>query len=724
MAWLEPYGVAAFTRTDAALAAGGERAAGGIGWSALGRGPWGGHALAVGTSVAAAPDRLQVGGSFRRSTRGEAHAWSADLGIWCHPAREWRTGFAARSLWRGGRPSLSPEPEWEAAVVWAPEPLALGVSIVRDAVGPIENRLGARLAMGPLETLLAYSDRVGDESRLIFGLSLRALGWRFGAARETGRTLPDSKGGFLERVPARRESAGVEAAGRKSAARAPAHLGRDRRMTLSWGVTIGQTAGPAAGWGLRGGGIASARGPRGGGLELLAAASRDPGERAGLDESRLTLRLFAARRAEVLLGSFDLRAGRGLVLSAASAGSEGSDDLVAAVPAGDWRRSPVPSLVGGAARWGERTRLHLAWGRAARDARPVGSALWPSGGRLHRTPLELERRGRLEEELWSAAAERRVTSRTRVAVGGATARYRAAGGSSSAPRLVPGGATAGRRSWAYLALTSESRRGRQSVEVACDGAGRLAAALWLRGATAAEKPRGRLELLAERHPAGFAGAAAWPSLGRLTRLAARAELSPLAAPWTLALTRGFEERWLPPTATLPARHEWVEEGRLSLRRSWGSGSAGLEAGHRDTRRDAAPSSAASGFWLPSARTWLDAEWSFHATSTLRLWLSPRWSRSSSGWREQWALGVAGRGAVAWEIESFVRPGGAVDGEPESFEGNPLGGYRLLTSTSPTRFRLRAARGRVDGEVRWTQSAGRPRPEVWLTVQSSGRPRMR
>lgn len=708
-AWLEPFQVPEFSRTDVAVAARLGPVGAGFGWSALGHGELGASATSVGVGAGLVPGRLVLGSSLRRAARSDASGWSADLGAWARPAREWRAGFAARGVWRGGTGALAPEAEWEAAVAWSPEPLAFGFSILRDAVGPIENRLGARLAMGPLETHLAYADRVGDEARVALGFSLTALGLRLGGAQESGRELPDSKGGFLE----------------TTSSRARPHAPAKRSARYEWGLTAGHAGGTASA-----GGTAPALGARMGGsvalrrqdawiVELSAAASRDPGELAMVDERRAALRIVSPGKGELLLGSFDLRAGRGLVLAGVGGRATGvPSHAFLAESAGDWRRSPVPALAGAALRLEplRGLRVHGAAGRTARDARPAGGALWPSGGRLHRTDLERARRGLLGESLWTVAVESDVSRASRLLLGAVGARH-----GEGAPRLAPGGEPLASGLWAFLAHDARSRTWQYSGEIARDHGGRWAASLHLRAATAARHPRARLEILAERIPPGFAAATGWPAPVRFRQLAARVELLPLGPAWSLVAGRRVDERWLAPTTTLPGRREWWREERLALQRTHAGHTATLEAGRSQARRATTGPSDPEGLWHPTRRRWLDAEWIWQPGPATRLRVAPAWSESTSGWRERWTLGVSRSGAWSWDLEAAVRPGTLVAEDWTLVEGDPLGGYRLAASTSPTRLRLRVRRGFMESELRWTEVSGRPRPEIWLTLSGAHRP---
>jgi hypothetical protein len=705
-AWLEPFEVPEFARADAAAAARAGRLGVGIGWSTLGRGDWGASAATAGAAVDLLPARLILGTSLRRSTRSATSAWSADLGVWSRPAREWRAGIAARGAWRGDASGIAAEPEWEAALAWSPEPLAFGLSILRDAVGPVENRLGARLAMGPIETHLAYADRAGDESRVALGISLKALGFRLGGAQESGRELPDTKGGYLE-LPA--------AAG-------PPRSPRRTRAQLDWGVTAGQIGGLERGFGARAGARLRLARSETWSVAVSAAASRDPGEPSGLDEGRAALWFAVPRLGELLIGSFDLGAGRGLVLAGAAGRPSGlAARPFRAEPASDWRRTPVPALAGvaGTVALGSAARLHLALGQTSRDARPIGDALWPSGGRLHRSDLERGRRGLLVESLRAVALERGWGDGTRLLLGTAAAEH-----GPHAPRLAPGGRTRSSGLWTFATFESRSRTFVHSSEVARDDADRWAGSLHLRAAAGGRTPRARLELVAESLPPGFASATAWPAVARFRHVALRAEALPLGPAWSLVGGRRLEERWLAPTVTLPARREWWEEEKLALRRRRASATATLEVGRTESRRAATGASDPGGLWRPSRRSWLDAEWVWRPEPATRLWVAPSWSRGASGWRERWSFGVARRGAWSWEIEASVRPGTLVEDDWTLVEGDPLGGYRLVGSTSPTRLRAALRRGMVESEVRWSESSGRPRPEFWLTLQGAGRSEVR
>ena len=698
--WLEPYGVREFTRWDLAASAG--LGAGGVGlaWSQLGREAWGARRLSLGVASRLVADHLSLGGSVHRATRAETQAWSADLGLCAQPARELQIGLTARSVWRGGERTTAPESEWAASLVWRPEPLALGYSMLRDAVGPIENRWSARVSMGPVDTHLAYADRVGEEWRVALALSLRLFATRLAVGQESGRRLPESRGGTLElELPASRPTT------------APA------RGALHWGLDAGVVGRGERGLGLRGGVEWSRQTRDGSGFVLAASGSRDPGEPSGLDEGRAYARIAKARLGEWHAGALDLHLGRGLVVSRNGGHAAAGPGVLAAVENGaGFERAPVPAPTGVAAQVGGegRSRWLAAWTRIERDARPLAGGLWPVGGRLHRTETERDRRGALAEELTVLAYAHHPRPEWAIGFGLAAVRHGAA-----APRLVPGGLVRSGGGWITTMGLWRHRAGRLSWEAALDRTGRSALSLYGRFSTSPRRARLRLEFLLERAPPGYAAATAWPSLARLTNLFARAELSPLAAPWLLSLARRVEERWQAPTTTLPARRQWIVQSSATVTRRTDWGSLGLEAGVREEQRTQSAVATGDPLWSASTRGWWSGSWIWRPGDAATLRLRPSWRRYASGWRESWSLTVSGTGILQWEVEAILRPGGTVSEEEGGVEGDPLGGVRLDPSTSPARLRLRAGRGATEAEFRWSETTAGPRPEIWLRVRGTG-----
>lgn len=697
--WLEPYGVSEFTRWDAAASTGLGPCGVGVAWSQLGREAWGARRLSLGAACRPVTDRLALGGSVHQTTRAEARAWSADVGVSAEPTREVQLGFTARSVWRGAERTTAPESEWAASLAWRPEPLALGYSMLRDAVGPIENRWSARVSLGPLDTHLAYADRVGEEWRVALALSLRVSAVRLRAGQESGQRLPASRGGTAELQLPR-----VQPAARKPIS------------SLGWNLDAGVIGRGERGLGLRGGLMWSRRSHAGHGVLLAASGSRDPGEPSGLDEGRvhaeMAHRLLGTWRA----GALDLHVGRGLVVSRNGGhGTAGAGVLAAAENGAETARAPVPAPAGVAVEWGSagRSRWLGAWTRIRRDARPLGGGLWPAGGRLHRTDTERARRGGLAEELTVLAYTHHPAPAWAVGLGLAAVRHGA-----SAPRLLPGGVRRAGDEWITTMGECRLRAGLLSWEAALDRTGRGAVSLYGRFALSPRRSRLRFECLLERAPPGYAAATAWPSLARFTNLFARAEVSPLAAPWLLSLARRVEERWLAPTATLPARRQWIAQSSATLTRRAPWGSLALETGVREEQRADNADAPGHPIWSGSARGWWSGSWIWSPARAATLRLRPSWRRQASGWRETWSLAVAGTGAVQWEVEAVLRPGGTVSEEEAGIEGDPLGGVRLDPSTSPARLRLLAARGAAEAEFRWSETTAGPRPEIWLRLRGT------